>query len=187
MRDNINLRDSFGAGDAKSDIQAFRMAGIGHLAHIDIPRGDHCVGEADVTFPNLKEAVVDFLHTPSVPMFMLRALLATKTHCVKKVWGNEYWIVNSKQGNYCSKILEIKEGHRSSRHYHNNKHETFVVLSGIVHIGLQGGIVKAIAGEKIEIGQNEEHWFQSKYGVVYILEVSTYHNDDDCVRLEASR
>jgi histidinol phosphatase-like enzyme/mannose-6-phosphate isomerase-like protein (cupin superfamily) len=186
MKDNINLRKSFGAGDARSDIQAFRRAGVGHLAHIDIPRGDHCVAEADVTFPNLKEAVVDFLHTSSVPAFMLASMLATKIHCVKKVWGNEYWLVNSKAGNYCSKILELKEGHRASRHYHNKKHETFLVLSGVVHINHSGVLRKCTAGDQVEIKQGEEHWFESLYGDSFILEVSTYHEDEDCVRLEKS-
>lgn len=187
MRDNINLRDSFGAGDDRSDIIAFRRAGIGHLAHIDIPRGDHCVTEADMTFPNLREAVIDLVHTPSIPTFILAGMLATKTHCVKKVWGNEYWLVNSEEGNYCSKILELKEGHRSSRHYHNKKHETFLVLSGVVHINHSGVLHKCTAGGKVEICTKEEHFFESLYGDAYILEVSTYHEDEDCVRLEVSR
>ncbi len=187
MRDNVNLRDSFGAGDARSDILAFRRAGIGHLAHIDIPRGDHCVTEADMTFPNLKEAVVDFVKTPSIPTSMLAHMLATKTHCVNKVWGAEYWLVNSEEGNYCSKILELKEGHRSSSHYHNYKHETFLVLSGVVHINHSGVLCKCIAGDKVEIGVREPHFFESFYGNSYILEVSTYHDDEDCVRLEVSR
>jgi D-glycero-D-manno-heptose 1,7-bisphosphate phosphatase len=185
MRNNINLRDSFGAGDARSDILAFRRAGIGHLAHIDIPRGDHCVTEADTTFPNLKEAVVDLIQNPTINIHILSML--NNIHSVKKVWGTEYWLVNSKEGNYCSKILELKEGHRSSRHYHNQKHETFLVLSGIVHINHSGVLHKCIAGDKVEIGTKEPHSFESLYGDAYILETSTYHEDDDCVRIEPSR
>lgn len=183
VSDNINLRDSFGAGDAMSDIQAFRMAGIGHLAHIDIPRGDHNVIEADVTFPKLLEAVIDLTQSPIIGADILSAHVLT----VKKVWGFEDWLINSKGGNYCSKILMLKVGHKSSLHYHIKKHETFLVLSGIVYIKHGGLLSKCIAGDKVDIVPKEPHSFEALYGNAYILEVSTYHEDADCVRLEMSR
>lgn len=184
IRDNINLRDSFGAGDARSDILAFRRAGIGHLAHIDIPRGDHCVTEADVTFPNLKESVINLIN-PRINTNILSTL--KNLHSIEKVWGNEYWLVNSKDGNYCSKILKLKEGHKSSIHYHEKKHETFMVLSGIVHINHSGLLHTCVVGDKVTIERREPHWFMPISGDAYLLEVSTYHEDEDCMRIEASR
>ena len=47
---------------------------------------------------------------------------------VKKVWGQEEWVVNNDK--YCGKILTVKKGFRCSLHYHKKKHETFYVLEG---------------------------------------------------------
>ena len=49
---------------------------------------------------------------------------------VEKCWGHEIWLANNKENDYCGKILFIKEGESTSMHYHENKHETFYVLSG---------------------------------------------------------
>jgi len=49
---------------------------------------------------------------------------------VKKLWGEEWWIVNRKE--YCGKQLFLKRGYRSSLHYHKKKDETFYVFKGLV-------------------------------------------------------
>jgi mannose-6-phosphate isomerase-like protein (cupin superfamily) len=47
---------------------------------------------------------------------------------VDKPWGNELiWAVTNR---YVGKILHIKKGHSLSLQYHNEKDETFMVLSG---------------------------------------------------------
>ncbi len=52
------------------------------------------------------------------------------TKFVNKSWGNELWVVNDKENDYCGKILEIDPGKGTSLHFHSNKHETFFVLDG---------------------------------------------------------
>jgi histidinol phosphatase-like enzyme/mannose-6-phosphate isomerase-like protein (cupin superfamily) len=184
---SIDLSKSIGIGDRRGDIEAYDLAGVGKTIQALLPFGDKLNPNAGYFYEeNLVAEIWKILHEHQFGGYFPPTINTKLCRKVEKVWGAEYWLVNSKEGNYCSKILELKEGHRSSRHYHNNKHETFVVLSGIVHIGLHDSVIKAIAGDRIEIETKAEHWFESKYGVAYILEVSTYHDDDDCVRLEVS-
>jgi D-lyxose ketol-isomerase len=51
---------------------------------------------------------------------------------VKKVWGNERWLINNDK--YCSKFLNLNNGYTCSLHYHAIKDETFYVLCGTVEI-----------------------------------------------------
>lgn len=51
---------------------------------------------------------------------------------VKKVWGDEQWLVNNEK--YCSKFLNLNQGYTCSLHYHAIKDETFYVLTGTVEI-----------------------------------------------------
>jgi histidinol phosphatase-like enzyme/mannose-6-phosphate isomerase-like protein (cupin superfamily) len=184
---NIDLSKSIGVGDRRHDINAYDMAGIDKTIQALLPYGDSLHPNA-YDFYSLEMGSVDTLKNIVANVGRNFTTMAhTNPNKVEKVWGNEYWIVNSKEGNYCSKILELKEGHKSSLHYHNNKHETFVVLSGIVHINHGEVLHRCIAGDRVEIAPNEKHFFESLYGDAYILEVSTYHEDEDCVRLEPSR
>jgi histidinol phosphatase-like enzyme/mannose-6-phosphate isomerase-like protein (cupin superfamily) len=183
---NIYLSKSIGIGDRRHDIEAYDLSGIGKTIQALLPFGDKLHPNAYDSYKNgdslkwlLYEVMSESGYGISIGLDSCRK--------VEKVWGNEYWIVNSKQGNYCSKILELKEGRKSSVHYHNTKHETFLVLSGIVHIGQSGLLHKCVAGDKVEVATRDPHWFQSMYGDSFILEVSTFHSDDDCVRLEESK
>jgi mannose-6-phosphate isomerase-like protein (cupin superfamily) len=47
---------------------------------------------------------------------------------IQKPWGHEEIIEHN--NNYVVKRLFMKAGHKCSLQYHNEKHETFVVLSG---------------------------------------------------------
>jgi D-glycero-D-manno-heptose 1,7-bisphosphate phosphatase len=60
--DGINLSQSVGIGDAKSDIVAFRNAGCGTNIHISIPRGDRDVEEADWVADSLYEAAFKLIY-----------------------------------------------------------------------------------------------------------------------------
>lgn len=53
---------------------------------------------------------------------------------VSKGWGFERWIVNNEKEGYCGKLLYFAKGRKCSLHYHSQKHETFYVQSGKVHI-----------------------------------------------------
>jgi histidinol phosphatase-like enzyme len=182
---SIDLSKSIGIGDRRGDIEAYDLAGVGKTIQALLPFGDKLHPNAYDSYKNadslkwvLYEVILESGHNIGMGLDLFQK--------IEKVWGNEYWIVNSKQGSYCSKILELKEGHRSSRHYHNNKHETFVVLSGIVHITCSDILHKCIAGDKVEICTKEPHYFSSLHGDAYILETSNFHHEDDCVRLEVS-
>jgi mannose-6-phosphate isomerase-like protein (cupin superfamily) len=107
---------------------------------------------------------------------------------VQKVWGTEYWLTNHKE--YCSKILDVKAGFTSSSHYHKKKKETFIVLNGLCRLVLDGNNVGVTAGGQVTINPGVIHRFyvkKSNYRGCRILEVSTYHDDKDVVRLEESR
>lgn len=50
-----------------------------------------------------------------------------------KNWGFEYWFENNEK--YCGKIIQVRENKWSSFgafHYHKEKDETFLVLSGVL-------------------------------------------------------
>lgn len=51
---------------------------------------------------------------------------------VEKTWGWEDIIINTDL--YCMKILSINKNHFSSMHFHVEKHETLLVISGLLRI-----------------------------------------------------
>ena len=55
---------------------------------------------------------------------------------VEKPWGREIWWAHAK-GKYMGKTLEIKDGHRLSLQYHNDKDETIYVLKGRLTLFIQ--------------------------------------------------
>jgi len=50
---------------------------------------------------------------------------------IPKLWGREVLLVEEP---YCVKILQYDGIRTSSLHYHETKHETFVILSGLFEI-----------------------------------------------------
>ncbi len=105
---------------------------------------------------------------------------------VDKIWGREIWVVNEEK--YCVKFLEIKDGYRCSKHFHNVKHETFVVIKGTVNLECGFESKSLFPGQKQVIPPGTPHRFGTEdYAGAIILEVSTHHDDNDVVRLEESR
>lgn len=108
-----------------------------------------------------------------------------KIKTVKKVWGEEFWLVNSDR--YCGKLLTINKGAESSYHYHKEKEETFYCLYGQVGLTVEGKdyMLNPFSRPKtIEAG--EKHCFTGLAESV-ILEVSTHHDDKDTIRLTESK
>ena len=106
---------------------------------------------------------------------------------VEKVWGREEWLIQEPE--YWAKRLYIKPKFRCSLHYHVRKKETFLVESG--WIVLEHGGTQSILGpgQFRTILPLEPHRFWAHNGgdeERVILEVSTFHSDDDVVRLEPS-
>jgi mannose-6-phosphate isomerase-like protein (cupin superfamily) len=48
---------------------------------------------------------------------------------VEKGWGHEFIFAST--DNYCGKILKFNKGSKFSMHFHNEKDETWLVLSGL--------------------------------------------------------
>jgi mannose-6-phosphate isomerase-like protein (cupin superfamily) len=104
----------------------------------------------------------------------------------EKPWGHE--LLWSETDHYAGKIIHIDAGKRLSLQYHEQKHESVLVLSGelLLHLG-QGddaSVVVLQPGESTDIPALQVHRFAaSDDGPVEIIEVSTPHLDD-VVRLE---
>tara|TARA_R100000808_G_scaffold24949_2_gene59775 strand:+ start:1830 stop:2183 length:354 start_codon:yes stop_codon:yes gene_type:complete len=107
---------------------------------------------------------------------------------VQKIWGHELWLANDEENNYCGKILNIKNGHKFSMHYHSDKHETFYILEGMC-------ILRSIDTEtatQVSLPLNEgdcytidrlvPHQIEALTDCV-IIESSTFHKDEDSYRI----
>lgn len=104
---------------------------------------------------------------------------------MKKVWGEELWLVNEPE--YCCKILCLNKGAHSSLHFHTVKKETFLILSGRVKLERSGNaFILSEGNEGITIKSRQLHRFSGIEDAI-ILEISTHHDDDDVVRLEVSQ
>jgi D-lyxose ketol-isomerase len=110
---------------------------------------------------------------------------------VEKVWGAEAWLTNTEK--YCAKILKLNPGFQCSLHYHNFKDETFIVMQGDVYLEIRR-ILSAQplyhhfnSGDQQRVYPGTAHrfWTNNPDGAL-ILEISTYHDDEDVVRLQES-
>ena len=110
--------------------------------------------------------------------------MASKNLTVNKPWGYEEIFANTEK--YIGKILFIKEGHRLSRQYHDQKDESITVLSGVITVEFgEKGNDKLVMepGYSTRIRPGTIHRFCASIGDVKLLEVSTPEMDD-VVRLE---
>jgi len=97
---------------------------------------------------------------------------------VEKVWGEEHWIVNRE---YCGKKLLLKKGFRCSTHQHPIKDETFFLESGLVYLEVEGEGRFLRPGDTVHLPPRTPHRFSGVEESV-ILEFSTRHDDEDCIR-----
>ena len=103
---------------------------------------------------------------------------------VPKVWGREEIFVSNDK--YCGKYLRFYKGAQASLHFHNYKDETFVVLSGVFVLELNGIVIILHTGEAIRVRPQWKHRLKCLEAGV-ILEISTADDPLDCVRLEPSK
>lgn len=101
---------------------------------------------------------------------------------IPKVWGREVWLVNEPE--YTCKLLEINKGSSGSLHYHPKKKETFIPAMGKVKLEYGDKTVKL--KEPVTILPGIPHRFTGLKQST-ILEVSTFHSDEDVVRIEESK
>jgi mannose-6-phosphate isomerase-like protein (cupin superfamily) len=101
---------------------------------------------------------------------------------IAKSWGYEEIIYN---GEYCCKLLVYMKPISSSMHFHNNKHETFVVQTGIFsirHNPLSDDWRVLDEGDYIVLPPRTIHQIRC-HSPGEIVEASTHDDPDDCVRL----
>jgi mannose-6-phosphate isomerase-like protein (cupin superfamily) len=110
---------------------------------------------------------------------------------IPKTWGHEIILHNEE---YCAKLLVYDGIRTSSKHYHEKKHETFVVLRGYFDIEWYAlddpeakGAQKFGPGACLVLEPRTVHRVSclSPQGGM-LVEASTHDDPDDCVRLEAS-
>jgi mannose-6-phosphate isomerase-like protein (cupin superfamily) len=98
-------------------------------------------------------------------------------------WGRELCLVN---GIYCGKLLELSQpGVKGSLHYHRDKTESFIILSGIVHIYAPDSDIRDALyypGNVLTLIPGQRHQFWAVKRPALLLEVSTPHSDSDTYR-----
>ncbi len=100
---------------------------------------------------------------------------------VEKPWGKEIWFAYD-NGRYAGKILHINKGHRLSLQYHEKKHETLYVESGVLNLvlenekgELQDNFLKA--GDSMVIPTGRKHRMEAVEDCK-LFEVSSPELDD---------
>jgi mannose-6-phosphate isomerase-like protein (cupin superfamily) len=105
-----------------------------------------------------------------------------------KTWGKEAWIENLPE--YCGKILYIEDGKYGSMHFHVNKLETMLVISGRLSIDFIDTETGERYGEildpydSIKIPRGQPHRLLAEDGSCQVIEFSTHHEDSDSYRIE---
>ncbi len=104
----------------------------------------------------------------------------------RKSWGHEELVHN---GDYCCKLLVYAKPIASSLHYHEKKHETFVVATGEFHVrvfpwvgGVSEMVRRLVPGDHLVLPPGTRHRITCiKPGT--IVEASTHDDPEDCIRL----
>ena len=124
-------------------------------------------------------------------------------HFVKKGWGWELWLanynfswheqgINSPVDGYCGKKMCLLHGKQCSWHYHDVKQETFFILRGKMKVlyGMDDDISNAEEtilgpGDIFDVHHGLRHRFigESEEDCIFI-EFSTYHREEDSIRIE---
>ncbi len=73
---------------------------------------------------------------------------------------------------YAKKIIVQLPGQWNPEHYHRKKAETFQILSGTLHVWIEGIEYVLVAGQKLEIPRGTRHSFGTETGCIF-EEVST--------------
>lgn len=120
------------------------------------------------------------------PSFEAFCKLAGRPYHPKPAWGpfsGEYWIINNKEGDLCSKLLVVFEKGHCSMHHHDKKREIFQIVSGLFFVEYAGSERIMEPGDEIYIPPGTPHRFTGMVpGTSEILELSTYHEEEDSIR-----
>lgn len=98
---------------------------------------------------------------------------------IEKSWGREEIIHN---GDYCCKLLVYTRRIASSLHYHEKKHESFYMVSGLFELETCEGKVLMKPGMWHVLKPGDRHQIRCiEPGT--IVESSSHDDPDDCIRL----
>jgi D-lyxose ketol-isomerase len=103
-------------------------------------------------------------------------------------WGYQLRLVNWEK--YCGKFLVLTNNKVGSIHYHKEKTETFITLSGKVVLDIKRGPTADVertilgVGEQATLFPSHLHQMWAKEAPAVVLEVSTHDDDSDTYRLE---
>jgi len=104
---------------------------------------------------------------------------------VEKPWGREIWVARTDK--YALKIIDIRQGTRSSLQYHVHKHEHIYLEAGLLELEWENDrgemeVHTLRPGDVIEVKPGRKHRARA-VEEVRLLEVSTPELDD-VVRVE---
>lgn len=104
---------------------------------------------------------------------------------VKKRWGGELIYKNDQ---YCMKMLFINPGKQTSMHFHVQKEETLLVVSGVLTVQFitrDGTPGKAVLqpGEALTVAPGFPHQLIALNSQVILVEASTFDHATDSVRV----
>lgn len=106
---------------------------------------------------------------------------------VQKIWGWEE-IMTNEIGLYCGKILHVKKQGQCSMHYHKEKTETFFLLQGLIFMEVGKNIAYIMNPENTQLIKPEQlHRFTGLTVNSQIIEISTFHKDEDSYRKDKSK
>jgi mannose-6-phosphate isomerase-like protein (cupin superfamily) len=105
---------------------------------------------------------------------------------VEKRWGWEDIYINWRE--YCMKRLYIKAGHDTSMHFHVDKHETLLVVEGVLTLSYKDGKggdhrVLIPRGEAFVVPPGFQHKLIATTTDVTLIEASTMDDTEDSIRV----
>ena len=106
-------------------------------------------------------------------------------HKVEKSWGYELVFHNTPA--YCCKLLHLNAWSSCSMHFHVQKHETLVCVSGVLQIQVinnkKSEVYTVTPGQAFVVAPGLPHRLIAGDEAVELIEASTQHFDEDSVKL----
>jgi mannose-6-phosphate isomerase-like protein (cupin superfamily) len=89
----------------------------------------------------------------------------------------QYEIINTTD--YCGKIIVQRRGTSTPAHRHKQKHETFLIWAGKVHMIIEGRGYEMQPGDVVSVERGSIHEFSAVESDCVLLEISTCSSPRD--------
>ncbi len=83
----------------------------------------------------------------------------------------EFWVANEIEAGYCGKYMFVFDGQSCPMHSHKEKHETFFVVKGTIHVTFDGQDRVLREGDVLPVKTGKIHSFRAE-GNALVLELS---------------